>query len=195
MKLLAITREEFFAAEAEAVARMLDGGYARIHLRKPSATETELRRLIERVPIRYYRRLSLHDHHALAVEYGIGGIHLNSRNPEPPAGFSGIVSRSCHRIGELTLHPALDYLFLSPIYDSISKSGYKAAFTRDELLKAAEKGVIDSRTVALGGIRPEHLSDLAALHFGGAAVLGFAWGDGTISSIERNMKTLLCYNS
>lgn len=195
MKLIAITREEFFPAEAAAVERMLDGGFARIHLRKPAAAETELRRLIERIPVGCYDRLSLHDHHALAVEYGIGGIHLNSRNPEPPAGFGGVVSRSCHRICELKLHPAEEYLFLSPIYDSISKSGYKAAFTREELLKAAQEGVIDRRIVALGGVRPERLHELAAIGFGGAALLGFAWGDGTLSSIERNLKTLLCCNS
>jgi len=195
MKLLAITREEFFEAEAEAVGRMLDSGFARIHLRKPAASETELRRLIERIPVRYYDRLSLHDRHALAAEYGLGGIHLNSRNPEPPAGFRGVVSRSCHRIEELPLHPHEDYLFLSPIYDSISKSGYRAAFTREELRQAADAGAIDRRTIALGGVRPERLPELTALGFGGAAVLGFAWGDGTLSSIERNLKTLLCCNS
>lgn len=195
MELLAITREDFFEQEAEAVSRILDGGFARVHLRKPSASEAEIRSLIERIPDRYRNRLSLHDRHALAVEYGLGGIHLNGRNPEPPAGFRGTVSRSCHSIEELRLHPREDYLFLSPIYDSISKAGYRAAFTREELRQAAAEGRIGRRTIALGGVTPERLEELAELGFGGAALLGFVWGDGTLSSVEQKLKTLRCYNS
>lgn len=195
MELLAITREEFFGGEAEAVCRLLDGGFARVHLRKPTASREALRALIERIPLPYRDRLSLHDHHGLAAECGVGGVHLNGRNPEPPAGFGGRVSRSCHALGELRRYPAADYLFLSPIYDSLSKRGYRAAFTPEELLEASTDGTIGRRTVALGGVTPERLPHLAALGFGGAAMLGFIWGDGTPESVERNLKIIQCCNS
>lgn len=195
MEWIAITREEFFDAEAEAIALLLDGGCARVHLRKPTASERQMRELIERIPSRCYDRLSLHDRHELAAEYGLGGVHLNSRNPLPPADFRGAVSRSCHSVGELRRYPREDYLFLSPIYDSLSKAGYRSAFAADTLQRAAAEGWIDRRVFALGGITPARLPELAGWHFGGAAFLGYIWGDNTLQSIERNLNEILCCNS
>lgn len=59
----------------------------RVHLRKPQSAEADMRRLIEALPPELYPRLTLQDHLHLAGEYGIGGVHLNARNPEIPAGF------------------------------------------------------------------------------------------------------------
>jgi thiamine-phosphate pyrophosphorylase len=61
---------------------------------------------------------------------------------------------------------------LSPIFDSISKVGYKSAFTNDELLKASKDGIIDERVIALGGITPDKIPYLRELNFGGVAMLG-----------------------
>ena len=68
-----------------------------------------------------------------------------------------------------------DYLFLSPIFNSISKQGYEAAFTPETLQEAAQKGLIDSQVVALGGITLERIQQLHDWHFGGAAFLGDIW--------------------
>ena len=68
-----------------------------------------------------------------------------------------------------------DYVFLSPIYDSISKEGYSSAYPFDTLQKAQQAGIIDSKVIALGGISLEHLPEIASLGFGGAALLGDIW--------------------
>ena len=65
-----------------------------------------------------------------------------------------------------------DYLFLSPIFDSISKVGYKSAFTEDMLKDASAKGVIDEKVVALGGVTFNRIPYLKELNFGGAAMMG-----------------------
>ena len=195
MQWIAITREEFFPSEAEAVALLLDGGFARVHLRKPAATEQQMRTLIERLPSRLYDRLTLHDRHELAAEYGLGGVHLNGRHPQPPHDFRGTISRSCHSLEELGRSRSEDYLFLSPIYDSLSKTGYRAAFSADTLRRAADERIIDRRVVALGGITPARIPELAALGFGGAAFLGYIWDDGSLRTIERNLKEITCCNS
>ena len=39
-------------SEPETILRLLEGGIERIHLRKPAATEPEMRRLIESLPRR-----------------------------------------------------------------------------------------------------------------------------------------------
>ena len=66
-------------------------------------------------------------------------------------------------------------MFLSPIYASISKRGYEAAFTPEMLRTAADEGMIDDKVVALGGVTPDKLPQLQVLGFGGAAVLGALW--------------------
>lgn len=194
MRLVVITREDFAPDEAEKIRRLLDGGIDRIHLRKPSAPEPELRRLIESLPAACYPQLSLHDHLLLAVEYGLGGVHLNGRNPEVPAGFSGVVSRSCHTFGELAeCARTTDYRFLSPIFDSISKSGYRAAFSEADLRNAAARGIIDARTYALGGVRPELLPQVRAWGFGGAALLGCIWRDTSAAGLRRTLAEIERY--
>lgn len=175
MNRIVITRPEFFSGEAAAIVGMLDAGAVRVHLRKPGCSEKALRKLIEDIPACYRLRLSTHDYLHLAVEYGLGGVHLNSRNPEIPEGFSGIVSRSCHTFAELEKYRDLDYLFLSPVYDCISKAGYRSNFSIDELRKAAKAGIIDSHVYALGGVRPCMSDELHKTGFGGMALLGAAW--------------------
>ena len=128
MRIIVITDTSFAASEAESIRILLSEGVDRVHLRKPQSAEADMRRLIEALPPELYPRLTLQDHLHLAGEYGIGGVHLNARNPEIPAGFGGLISRSCHSFGEIASHPTEDYLFLSPIFDSISKTGYRAGY-------------------------------------------------------------------
>ena len=84
----------FVPGEASFIVRLLDESFDRVHVRKPDADAWAVAQLIEGVPDEYRSRLVLHDHHALAERYGLGGIHLNYRNPVAPAGFQGTVSRS-----------------------------------------------------------------------------------------------------
>lgn len=119
--------------------------------------------------------MSLHDHFNLATEMGMGGIHINRRNWIVPDHFNGLISRSSHSIKELAADTSSDYVFLSPIFDSISKSGYMSGFSKNELSEASTDGVIGECTVALGGITPERLPYLSDLGFGGAAFLGYIW--------------------
>ena len=78
-----------------------------------------------------------------------------------------------------------DYVFLSPIFDSISKNGYTAAFHRGALQAAARNGSIGDNVIALGGITPERIEEAAACNFGGAAVLGYLWADSVEETLER----------
>ena len=176
MNLIILTTPNFLPDEAEALTALLSHGLYRLHLRKPGCTEAELDALIRQLPPAYYPRISLHDHFPLQARYRLGGIHLNSRNPDVPTGFQGLVSRSCHTLEEAARYaPLTDYYFLSPIFDSISKQGYHAGFTEQQLRQAADNGLINMKTVALGGISVDKLPVLASLGFGGAAFLGDIW--------------------
>ena len=81
------------------------------------------------------------------------GIHLNARNPKEPHDYAGHVSCSCHSVEEVKNKKHFyDYVFMSPIYDSISKVNYYSTYTAEELRDAQRTKIIDSKVMALGGI-------------------------------------------
>lgn len=176
MKLIVITTPDFFEGEAEALASLFRAGLEILHLRKPGASREELERLLQQLPSEYLERIVTHEHFELVSARGLKGIHLNGRNPEAPNGYTGHISCSCHSLQEAAERsPACDYVFLSPIYDSISKQGYASAYTRDSLLQARQAGILNSKVMALGGISAERLPEVKALGFGGAVLLGDVW--------------------
>ena len=176
MKLIVITRPDFFGEEAQAIEALFRAGLELLHLRKPGASVAQVEELLRQIPAVYRIRIALHDHFELATPWGVGGIHLNARNPEAPHGWTGRISCSCHSLEEVRQRKdRCDYVFLSPIYDSISKAGYTAVFPADELRQTRQAGTLDRRVIALGGIDTTRLPEVERLGFGGAAMLGDVW--------------------
>ena len=177
MKWIVVTSPSFVEGEVTFIERLFLHGLDLLHVRKPGATEDECRKFIESIPIKWRDRMVLHDHLGLALEYGLHGVHLNRRNPSAPKGWQGSVSCSCHSLDEVEARkPCVDYLFLSPIFDSISKQGYGAAFSANDLSEAARMGIIDDKVIALGGMTLDGMPMIKQWHFGGAAFLGDIWG-------------------
>ena len=173
MKWIAITSPSFFDGEDAFIGRLLDCGADTVHLRKPGASATECACLLDCISAAERSRIVIHDFFELAVPYGLHGIHLNARHNEVPEGYKGHISRSCHSLDEVRRYsPECSYVFLSPVFDSVSKQGYQSAFTAEVLSRAAEEGIIDSKVIALGGITPDRIPYLRSLGFGGAAMLG-----------------------
>lgn len=176
-KLIIITLPDFFEGEADIINKLFANGIQHLHLRKPEATKEQLASWIEKIETDFRSRIVLHDHHDLAFEYGLGGIHLNSRNPKLlREGWGGSISRSCHSIAEVeACQGDYDYVFLSPIFDSISKQGYRAAFSKEELADAKARGILSRNVYALGGVTFDNLKEVEQLGFYGAALLGGFW--------------------
>lgn len=176
---IVITQPYFFEGEADRITLMFQSGLKRLHLRKPESSIDACRELLQAIPACYHSRIVLHDHFELLHEFALGGVHLNSRNPQAPfllSPESPSVSRSCHSLAEVAeWKERCTYVSLSPIFDSISKEGYRAAFSADELRRAAADGIIDERVMALGGISAENIHEAMALGFAGVMVLGDAW--------------------
>lgn len=176
MQLIVITSPDFLSGEAMLITQALEQGVDRIHLRKPNGTEEEYRQLLQAIPSSYHHRMVIHDHFALVEEFALGGVHLNHRHPtydgkSVVADFT--ISRSCHSLSEIRQYrDSCSYLFLSPIFDSISKTGYCSHFTPDQLQAS---GLINNQVMALGGVDSTHVPLLRQLHFGGAALLGDIW--------------------
>ncbi len=210
MKFIVITPPCFIADEARRIEELFDCGLDLLHLRKPGAAADDCSRLLDALPGRCRRRIVVHDNFGLCRDYGLAGIHLNRRNPGIPAFIAAnreqqagseafisaltpryTVSASCHSIAEAAERKAYaDYIFLSPIFDSISKEGYQAAYTPAELAQAAADGIIDNRVTALGGVTAACIRQLRQWHFGGAAFLGDVWSRAGKDDFTSHAKAL-----
>lgn len=167
MRILAFTRPDFFAGEAEQLNALLAAGLWRLHLRKPGCSREEMDRLYSQVEPQWRHRVVRHR-------------------------FDEGVSHSCHSLEELgEWKPRCQYVFLSPVFDSISKQGYRAAYAPEALRRAAATGLIDERVVALGGISPANVSQCRSWGFGGVAVLGWLWQDGRPAERLRELQAAI----
>ena len=63
---------------------------------------------------------------------------------------------------------------LSPVYDSISKSGRQAAYPYGTIKKTI-KEIGRDNIYALGGVNASNIEDTKMLGFGGVALLGSVW--------------------
>ncbi len=185
MKLIIISTENFFDGEIEILCHLFDAGLSVFHLRKPQCSEDELRCFLEKVPKEFHHRVVLHEHFSLLDEFDLKGIHLNRRNPILYEKRGITISKSCHTIEELHCIDDFDYVFLSPIFDSISKKGYRKAFSHEELLRAKEENIINEKVIALGGIMPENIAEIKSYGFGGVAILGGIWGNINLPQISQ----------
>lgn len=192
MKFVVITTPEFIPREEDYIRSLFACGIDILHFRKPGASITECARLMEAIPQEYHPHIVVHDHFSLCCDYNLQGVHLNHRNPELPTSFHPrTVSASCHGLDELkTKKKSCDYVFLSPIFDSISKQGYDSAFSDTVLTQAASSGVIDEKIIALGGVSEKNISQIRQWHFGGAAFLGAIWSRAGKNDFEDYLRRL-----
>jgi len=173
MKLIAITKPDFYDGESAFIKRLFESGFDIVHLRKPNSDIDNCRNILNELSSEERSRIVVHDYPELYYEFSLKGIHINKNIVKYPEGYQGFKTRSCHSLEEVKLYKDdFDYVFLSPIFDSISKEGYKSLFTEDELRQASEEGIIDEKVVALGGVDFDDFSFLKGLNFGGAAMLG-----------------------
>lgn len=183
MKLILLTTPDFFVEEDKILTALFEEGLDILHLRKPGTEPVYSERLLTLLPENHHQQIVVHDHFYLKDEFNLKGIHLNSRNPEAPPNYKGHLSKSIHDIEDLKAEKnKYNYVFLSPIFDSISKSNYTSAFAMDDLKTAADKGIIDSKVMALGGITTENMGIIKDLGFGGVVILGDLWNRFNIHS-------------
>lgn len=184
-------------AEAEALLEICKEPCAPIvHIRKPESDEEEVERLLGRLKESGcdMSRLTIHYNEPLARRYGLGGVHLRGEEMEKGAGEGLRKSLSTHSWKEVQQYAGrVDYLFISPLFDSISKPGYRSGLDPEEtFFRLAHH---DGRIVALGGVSADTITQVERLGFDGAAVLGAVWSvdEGRID-VKKSLKNyrVLC---
>lgn len=186
MKIIAITTPKVTDEDAHIIRRLLDMGVDIVHLRKPESGIGECRKLLSALDAEYRARIIIHDYPELYYEFSLRGIHINRNITTLPEGYSGLKSRSCHSLEEVVRYKNdYDYLLLSPIFDSISKVGYRSGFDTETLRQASQSGIIDSKVIALGGVTFERIDHLKRLNFGGVAMVGALYSENIANELSN----------
>lgn len=201
-KLLVITPPKEIPCETEQVIKLFENGLKTLHLRKPGADADQIIQYLEQIPYEFHPRIVLHSHYFLNKTFHLKGIHLNSIQKEdktllntalPAQDIRGIpqtISCSCHSIEEVeTIHPIFNYAFLSPIFDSISKSGYTSTFSAEDLTHLPL--AVKKRGIALGGCNERNMEKIKMMGFQGAAVLGAIWNCSSPIEAFINLKKVI----
>lgn len=179
-----ITRPEISVSLDQETGRIINllqsGAIDFFHIRKPGGNSSDYRKLVEKIPAALHPRIVIDDHYHLAGLYNLGGIHLKSSDlagsdRELMEKRNAFFTRSCHSIEEISCLKSDDYkyVFLSPIFDSISKKGYHSKFDLNE--KGFGNEFVPHNVLALGGVEPEKFKKLFESKFVGAALLGYLW--------------------
>lgn len=166
---------------------LFKSGLNTFHLRKPHWPSDALEAYIHSIPEIYHARLVIHSHYALAAKYKLKGIHLTESSKKDQAAIAQLkswqglrLSASFHSLEELNRHRRkYAYVWLSPIFDSISKADYKSRFDLKMIeqrlqLWHTRKSYVP-QVVALGGINADNIGQIQQTGFAGAALLGSIW--------------------
>lgn len=180
-ELIVITQPQMLLGEAAIINQLFANGLVRLHVRKPEATEADLRKLLAEIAPEFRGRIALHQHHQLAEPLGISGLHFTEQNrlsqgEEKLGAFQNggfTLSTSIHNATDLeSLSHCIDYVFFGPVFDSISKQGYASKLPATFKL---EKYGFPGKVIALGGIDAKNVQSALDMGFEGIAILGSIW--------------------
>ena len=191
MELIVISSPDILADESAFINNLFIAGLKCFHIRKPNSNIHAHRQLIEGIMPQFYNRISLHQFHETAADYGIKRLHYTERDREAASdkniaelktqGY--ILSTSVHDKALLPLLSAFDYAFYGPVFNSISKPEYQSTFPVNFKL---DRTNIRLKVIALGGIDISNLQKVKTMDFDGVAVLGTLW--------NQPDKAIECFN-
>lgn len=187
MKVIVISNPEELTGEAKIVVELFEAGLERFHLRKPKYSTNSLRNYLDKIPAKYRNRIVIHSHHELSIPYKLGGIHVTEHHRTQNYWQTWLLTKyiklrrpgieittGFHTIGSLKNdNSKYSYVFLSPVFDSITKIGYRSTFNEDSLIKMIGKSSYN--VIALGGVDEDKISKAHELGFYGVALMGSIW--------------------
>lgn len=147
-----------------------------------------MNKYLSKFPKEYLNRVMIHTHHRLALKYNLMGIHLTEKQKKKrfltwsklkvlkmfKPGLS--ISTSFHSISDLLKEDKqYVYVFLSPVFNSVSKKNYNSAFNEEVMQKALTQA--HHQVIALGGVKSDNITRARDLGFKGVAVLGSIWSE------------------
>jgi len=177
MKKIVLTYHSFIEGEVECIKDLIQSGLYAVHIRKPQATYDQLENFI--CQFNSYERsfFVMCTHRSLVDKYALKGMHYSSKENLPTQRADWYTySTSCHTLEEVkSISNEVDYVFLSPIFDSISKPGYTCSWDNKDQISQVLGSHKGADVIALGGVCDDNIEEIKSLHFDGYAMLGAVW--------------------
>ena len=188
-----MTKSTFFVEEDKILSALFDVGLDNLHLYKPETSPIYSERLLSLLPDNTCEKIFTHSHYYLKDEYRLAGIHIDDASQSVPEGYRGKVGRTCRDINQLKdMKKQSAYVFLGNIFNSISNPSQPSSLTINELETAADKGLIDKKVFAMGGIDADNIQIARELGFGGVVVCGDLWNKFNIHN-QMDFKELILH--
>lgn len=192
--LIVVSSEGMPNKEVEVLCTLFTNGLRILHLRKPNTTEIAYCKLLESIPVVFHQYIVLHDYHHLVERFTVRGVHLKEGKRQALSQQERLeqevlkwrqkgltVSSSFHDTESLKDQASIfDYVFLSPVFDSISKDRYKQ--------KEFHLPSVKTPIVALGGVESKKISKAMAMGYDGVAVLGSVWNSKSCTDSFKEIK-------
>lgn len=172
--------------ELELINFFFENGLDIYHLRKRNFSRADMTTFLDKIPKEYHSKIVIHSHYSLALKYKLLGIHISRKKRKskyaewfktryyklknPKISISTSYSQLTNFEDKKSSY---DYVFLSPIFDTISNASYGSHFNLKliELLLAKTP----EKVIALGGVNASKIEKLESLGFYGVAVSGAIW--------------------
>jgi len=195
--MIVISNPTEIANEHQIIQALFEEGLELFHIRKPNASEEELRCYITAIDSKYHSKLVLHQQYNLVAEFQLERLHFSEKVRQTiPDTFQKLVpflSTSVHTITDFNnLSERYDAAFISPIYPSISKTDYKP--TQNLLEQTKERTNWKTKWIALGGISAENIVATLTQGFDDVALLGTIWNStNPIQNFKKCQKIVHTY--
>ena len=183
--------------EHQIIQALFEEGLELFHIRKPDASEEELRCYITAIDSKYHSKLVLHQQYNLVAEFQLERLHFSEKVRQTiPDNFQKLVpflSTSVHTIADFNnLSERYDAAFISPIYPSISKTDYRP--TQNLLEQTKGRTNWKTKWIALGGISSENIAATITQGFDDVALLGAIWNStNPIKNFKKCQKIVRTY--
>lgn len=189
MKLIVISNPTPVNKEIQIITSLFEEGLEYFHLRKPTLSSDQLLDFLEEIPSHYHNRIVVHRSNPLFKNYKLRGYHFSRKygsfNEE-----LNYNSTSFHTLEQLTDNQLpYQYVFLSPVFPSISKKGHAPVYQQNELSHFFQTKKIHAEVIALGGVNLNNALIALKTGFQGVAVLGHLW-EAPCLEVLNNFKTL-----
>lgn len=188
--MIVITSETLVHKEVDIIIELFKEGLDVLHVRKPGISQDQLDAYLQGIDEMYRSQICLHQWHSLAESLGINRFHYKdgAQSLYQKKNSATILSTSTHSMETFNALPnECSYAFLSPVFESISKVGYKPKVNMVKALK--QRSNFKTRLVALGGIDSDNIAHLLESGYNDVALSGAIW-----NSSEPIKKFIKCMN-
>ncbi|MBU2996548.1 thiamine phosphate synthase [Cellulophaga baltica] len=179
--IVVISPEKDVKNEIGILNQLFKAGLEYYHFRKPDKNLQQHCDYLNQVEEIYHNRIVLHCFHELINDFNLKGIHFQEQKRKdhidnPGRYFKNLkmygktISSSFHEPEELEdCYFEFDYHLLSPVFNSISKVGYKG--------RIFDVNGIDKTIIGMGGVNFKTIPEVLKLGYNGIGVLGGVWNN------------------